>query len=102
MKRKLTLSQACAAYPNRYTLDHIPAWARGQITPGQYYAPQFASDAEWYHKATFPGEPGLHGNCKHMISGVPSWPLGESLNQAPGTAIALYRRKQEKAHSHAF
>ena len=74
MKRKLTLAQACAQYPHRYTLDHIPQWARKAMANGSYPAPQYASDAEWYHLATFPGESGCHGNCKHMISGSPTWP----------------------------
>lgn len=105
MRRKLTLAQACAMYPNRYTLDHVPDWARVQrvLPKGEaelhYYAPQYASDAEWYARAIFPGEPGLHGNCKHMITGVPTWPLGQSLKQQPGTAIALHRRKLAKIYA---
>lgn len=79
--RKISFEQAKAQYPHRYTVDHVPSWARKQCDNGKFYAPQYASDREWYEKTTFPGEPGLHGNNKHCESRAPSWPLGEWLDQ---------------------
>lgn len=85
MQRKVSFEQACAQYVHRFTVDHVPQWARKPCDNGKYYAPQFASDREWYDTATFPGEPGLHGNCKHCISTGQTWPLGDWLD-------APYRR----------
>lgn len=79
MARKVTLAQAQAQYPHRFTGDHVPAWALEVRRDGSHYAPQFRSDAEWYAATTFPGEPGLHGNSRHCETGAPTWPLGTSL-----------------------
>lgn len=82
-KRKLTLDQARARYPHRFTMDYSPRWAKEPFEAGplagKYPAPQYASDLEWYENTVFPGEPGLHGNCKHCQSGRPTWPLGLTL-----------------------
>lgn len=77
--RPLTLAQACAQYPHRFTMDHVPAWARDQREDGTFYAPQFRSDAEWYELAKFPGEGGLSRRSRYCTSGAPTWPLGKSL-----------------------
>lgn len=86
--RKLTLAQACARYPHRFTMEHCPRWALEARFPGKYYAPQYASDQEWYDNTVFPGEPGLHGNSKYCESSNPSWPLGESLSLPYSQALA--------------
>jgi len=78
--RPLTLEQAKAKFINRFTMDHVPVWATRQREDGTYYAPQFASDAEWYALATFPGEGNVAPNCRHLFAGVPTWPLGQSLD----------------------
>ena len=80
MTRKLTLAQACARYPHRFTLDHVPAWANVPCDNGTFYAPQFATDAEWYANTLFPGEPGLHGNSRHCYTRGRTWPLGQWLD----------------------
>ncbi|CAB5144618.1 hypothetical protein UFOVP147_23 [uncultured Caudovirales phage] len=74
-----TLSQAKAQYVHRYTMEHRPEWARKIAVNGYFYAPQFRTDAEWFAATRFPGESGLHGNCRHCETGKPSWPLGEWL-----------------------
>lgn len=79
MARKMSLAEAKAQYVQRYTAEHVPAWALKVRDDYTYYAPQFASDAEWYECSRFPGDPdytGLNGDCQ---SGAPTWPLGESL-----------------------
>ena len=74
-----TLKEAQARFVHRYTMEHKPAWANKPADNGKRYAPQYRSDAEWYANTTFPGEPGLHGNCKYCETHNPSWPLGQWL-----------------------
>lgn len=92
--KRPTLAVACARYINRYTVDYVPAWTR---TPcegnGKFYAPQFASDSEWYENTKFPGEPGHHGMGDDCYTSGQTWPLGNWLDapfvegQAKPTAI---------------
>lgn len=79
MSRPLTLAQAQARYVHRFTADHVPAWARVQRDDGSYYAPQYASDAEWYNATRFPGEGGIPSRACHCESSGQTWPLGQSL-----------------------
>ena len=83
--RKLTLEQAKARFPHRFTMEHCPAWALSPFNPdtklaGKYPAPQYRTDKEWYDNTVFPGELGVHGNCNHCHANNPSWPLGKSLS----------------------
>lgn len=77
--KRLSFSDARAQYVHRFTMDHVPAWARKVRPDGTYYAPQYASDREWYERTKFPGEPGLPGDCKYCESSGQTWPLGQSL-----------------------
>lgn len=87
-----TLKQACAQYVNRYTLEHVPAWALKPHThttgeyAGQtlYYAPQYRSDAEWYANTVFPGEPShpdYPRRVRYCHTTGKTWPLGQWLQQ---------------------
>lgn len=70
---------ACARYVHRFTMEHIPAWARKSMPNGRFYAPQYASDREWFENTKFPGDAGYvgtHGDCQ--TSGQ-TWPLGQTL-----------------------
>jgi hypothetical protein len=79
--RAISLAQARAQFVHRYTMEHIPAWARKPCEGnGKYYAPQYASDAEWYENTTFPGEGDIHGNAGHCESSGQTWPLGQWLD----------------------
>lgn len=78
-KRPLTLAQAKAQYPHRYTVEHVPAWARKAANNGKYYAPQCATDAEWYDNTLFHGESEL-ASRNHCYSSQPSWPMGQWLD----------------------
>ena len=93
--RKITLAQAQAAYPHRFTLEHKPQWAKDQRVDGSYYAPQYSSDAEWYERTYFPGEAGIAPHARHATKQLPdlaarpgSRPTlrGASMNQPAGTA----------------
>lgn len=74
-----SFSEACTRYVHRYTLDHVPNWARWPRADGNYCAPQYRSDREWYDSTLFPGEPGHIGDHKHCFSTKPTWPLGDRL-----------------------
>jgi hypothetical protein len=82
MKRKISFETACARYVHRFTMDHVPSWARSFCTfNGQrkYYAPQFASDREWYEHTLFKGEPGHIGIAGDCYTSGQTWPLGQWL-----------------------
>lgn len=83
MKRTLTFEQACARFVHRFTMEHIPQWARTKRPDGTYYAPQFSSDREWYENTHFHGEPGFCGSSsdKYCYTANQTWPLGQSLDQ---------------------
>lgn len=56
--RPLTLEKACAKYPHRFTMEHVPRWAlkpcaRGD---GNYPGPHFITDCQWYEASEFLGE----------------------------------------------
>lgn len=76
--KKLSFKDACAQYVHRFTMEHVPTWARQQREDGSYYAPQFRTDREWYENTVFPPQNGLRKYC--TTSGE-TWPLGKSLNK---------------------
>jgi hypothetical protein len=80
MKRAISFERAKARFQHRYTIEHVPAWARQRAGNGKYYAPQYASDREWYEKTRFYGEDEMasKGRC---YSSDESWPLGTWLDQ---------------------
>lgn len=81
--RKLTLDQARAQFTNRYTVDHVPAWASQPCEGnGLFYAPQFASDQEWYENTKFHGEAGHIGKRTECHSSRQTWPYGKWLARA--------------------
>lgn len=80
-----TLAQAQARYPHRFTMDHVPDWARRRPCdhggPSQrYYAPQFRSDAEWYENTVFHEEVAQAGLTFRDAISKPTWPLGQWLD----------------------
>lgn len=80
MKRKLTLAEAKAWYPHRFTMEHVPAWARRPMQGGRCYAPQYRTDQEWYDNTIFPGEGHIGRTATHCESSNPTWPLGQFLD----------------------
>lgn len=76
---RLLFEEAKTRYVHRYTLEHVPAWARSPRDDGTFYAPQYRTDREWYDSTLFPGEPGHIGDRNHCYSTKETWPLGESL-----------------------
>lgn len=77
---RLSFERAKAQFVNRYTLEHVPAWARMGANNGRHYAPGYRTDAEWYAATSFPGDTGgPAANSRHCFSGGQSWPLGHWL-----------------------
>lgn len=84
--RNITLEQAKARFPHRFTCEHVPAWALKPMADGRYYAPQYETDQEWFDNTVFPGEPNLHRNNKHCLCKNASFPRGQWLD-APFQAV---------------
>lgn len=81
--RNIPFDAACRQFSNRFTVEHVPAWARKPAPNGKFYAPQYASDHEWYERTAFPGEPEhilgkQHGGA--CDSRHESWPVGQWLD----------------------
>lgn len=82
MTRKLTFAEAKAQYIHRFTMEHVPAWARERVNDtGYYYAPQFRSDREWYDHTRFYGEAGHFGTRNTCYTSGQTWPLGQWLDK---------------------
>lgn len=78
----MTFEEARARYVNRFTMEHVPAWAMKRREDGTYHAPQYKSDREWYENTHFPPHPLCDKG--HCHSHSQTWPLGKSL---PGPYI---------------
>lgn len=76
--RSLTFEQAKQQFTNRFTMEHVPSWAKQVREDGTFYAPQYATDLEWYNKTSFEGECELSSRST-CYSHSPSWPLGMAL-----------------------
>lgn len=84
-RKRPTFEHACRTYVNRFTMEHVPEWARKQPkdhggTATWYYAPQYRSDREWYDNTSFPGEPDHIGRITECWSRNATWPLGQRLD----------------------
>lgn len=79
--RKVSFEQAKAQYVHRYTMEHVPAWARQTAPNGRFYAPQFNSDREWYENTRFPGEAGCLAFGEGCYTTNQSFPMGEWLDR---------------------
>lgn len=84
--RPLSFTEACARFPHRYTVDHIPAHVRHRQPNGLFLAPQYASDGEWYEKTLFAGESPL-ANSRYCHSDGQSWPFGQWLDVQPSREL---------------
>ena len=75
----MTLDEAKRTYVHRYTMEHIPEWAKKLCKgTGKYYAPQYWTDFEWYYNTIFPpNSPISDTDC---YSSNQSWPLGHWLD----------------------
>lgn len=78
--RPISFEQAKAQFVHRYTVAHVPAWARKRCENGKFYAPQFRTDKEWYDNTEFYGE-GVTATKTHCHTSGQTWPLGQWLNK---------------------
>lgn len=77
--RPISFEQAKREFINRFTMEHVPLWAKQVRKDGTFYAPQYATDFEWYNKTAFVGECELSSRST-CYSHSPSWPMGMALN----------------------
>lgn len=80
-KRPISFAAAKAQFPHRFTMEHVPAWAKVPMfhtAARQYvhYAPQWSTDLEWYEATRFHGESEL-AEKGHCHSSGETWPLGK-------------------------
>lgn len=97
MSRSITFEEAKRIYPHRFTLEHVPAWSQQMLPDGRCYAPQYASDYEWYLNTFFPGESAMAVG-KSCYSHSKTWPLGEWLElpyQSHPGLIRTYQLTEE-------
>jgi hypothetical protein len=80
-KRIMTLTEARKRYKSRFTMEHVPKWAKEKREDGGYYAPQYATDREWYDNTMFPGEGGISTMSILFDSRNKTWPLGVKLGE---------------------
>jgi len=75
----MTFKRACAKYTNRFTMEHVPEWAKWPTAPnGKFYAPQYRSDKEWFDNTKFPPDPACFKTDCHSTN--QTWPLGRWLD----------------------
>lgn len=73
-----TFEDARARYVHRFTMEHMPAWARKPADNGKFYAPQYRTDREWYDNFIFVGQDGTRAGEQRSTN--ESWPLGQWLD----------------------
>lgn len=71
----ISFQQATAQYVHRFTMEHVPDWARTAEPNGLFYAPQFRSDAEWFRNTKFPTD----RRVRHCCTAGQTWPVGRWL-----------------------
>jgi len=101
-ERKWSFERAKSAFPHRFTMEHVPDWAKQSFqaqggSSRAYPAPAYRTDREWYDSTVFPGEPGNRSR-KFAQTSNQSWPLGKTLS-APYSRNPRRRRKARRAKS---
>jgi hypothetical protein len=76
---KPSFEDAKRQYVYRFTMEHVPKWAKEPCGNGLYYKPQFKSDREWYDNFTMDE----FSYCQ--INSTPTWPLGTGFSTTPFT-----------------
>jgi hypothetical protein len=74
---QLTFEEAKRQYIHRFTMEHVPQWAREPAPNGLYYKPQHASDQEWYDSIWY------DEFSYSQINTSPTWPLGKGFSETP-------------------
>ena len=87
MSEKLSFEQATARFGYRYTMEHVPNWAKKPCKNGKFYAPQYRTDQEWYDNTVFPPQ------AKYCTQSNESWPLGRWLDTPFSLSICAFCNK---------
>lgn len=69
---------------HRFTGEHVPAWARKPAPNGRFYAPHYATDAEWLSSTVFrvrKSDRRLDERATSCESRNQTFPFGEWLDQ---------------------
>lgn len=70
--------RALAAFPYRFTKDHVPDWARKTRVDGTSYPVQFANDADWLANTRFAvTKSGRLDERATYCESSPTWPNGK-------------------------
>lgn len=84
----MPFEEACRSFVHRFTMEHVPGWARKPLPNGKFYAPQYSNDREWYKNTKFygyrindRGEARRIGGRRYCNSTNQTWPLGKELNE---------------------
>lgn len=75
----MTFEEARRRYLHRFTMEHIPEWAKKPAPNGKFYAPHYRSDQEWYENSLFPPN-NPYGIGSECHSANQSWSLGQWLD----------------------
>jgi hypothetical protein len=100
MNRPITFEAAKAQFPHRYTCEHVPTWAKQQAPNGKWYAPQFATDKQWYDSTKFYGESEFVEKSHCYTSGQ-IWPHGQWLLTCFERNSADWRKREHNAREAA-
>lgn len=96
-KRIISFEQAKLQYPNRFTLEHVPANAGVPIPrTGLFRAPMYSTDAEWYANTLFPLEGRIGYREEYVRCRNESWPLGRVLSQPYTKGASLCTSSQSR------
>jgi hypothetical protein len=77
-RRPVSFDKACREFVHRFTMEHVPAWAKEPNPLGGFYAPHFRTDREWYDNTLFKGETEL-ASPRHCYTTGHTWPMGQRL-----------------------
>lgn len=85
MSKRPTLEEAKSKYVHRYTMEHVPQWAKkahshNELNKNVFYAPQYSSDKEWYDNTVFPEEGTEITYENSCYSTGQTFPLGQWLD----------------------
>lgn len=65
------------AFVHRFTMEHVPRWARTPFADGRFPSPQFKSDAEWLERTSFATrKDGRLDTRAKFCDSDPTWPMG--------------------------
>jgi hypothetical protein len=70
-----TQREVLRCFVHRYTAEHVPSWARGELKDGKPYPVQFASDKDWLENTLFQvTKAGNLSNRHSYCESHPTWP----------------------------